>query len=170
MTEPQVQRSGKEAPVLSSPSYRGIHFDSLVRSGIPPGQTFTYEIPVNASGQWGTYWVHAHDNGQYVDGLRAPFLIHPPTEHHKYDEEFTVILSDWYHQEHGVMLDRFISVANPGGAEPVPGKEPELSFFRISSLILCVQRGTPHLFCEERTIPRSQNRHKPYWRDLESRV
>ena len=33
---------------------------TLVDSGIPPGATFDYEVPINSSGQWGTYWVHAH--------------------------------------------------------------------------------------------------------------
>ncbi|THH08995.1 hypothetical protein EW146_g8814 [Bondarzewia mesenterica] len=28
--------------------------------GIPSGETFDYVVPVNTSGQWGTYWVHAH--------------------------------------------------------------------------------------------------------------
>ncbi|KAF7966093.1 hypothetical protein HWV62_40182 [Athelia sp. TMB] len=88
--------------------------------GIPPGQAFDYVVPINASGQWGTYWVHAHSNGQYVDGLRAPVAIHPPAEHYAYDEEFTVVLGDWYHDEHAVLLNQFVNIANPGGAEPVP--------------------------------------------------
>lgn len=29
-------------------------------SGIPPGGQFDYVVPINSSGQWGTYWVHAH--------------------------------------------------------------------------------------------------------------
>ncbi|TDL21948.1 Fet3 protein [Rickenella mellea] len=94
--------------------------EGITQCGIPPGSSFTYVIPVNTSGQWGTYWVHAHASGQYVDGLRAPFVLHPPTEVHKYDEEFTVVLGDWYHEEHSVQLNKFINVANPGGAEPIP--------------------------------------------------
>lgn len=31
-----------------------------------------------------------------------------------------MVLGDWYHDEHHVLLKQFISVANPGGAEPVP--------------------------------------------------
>jgi iron transport multicopper oxidase len=60
--------------------------------------------------------------GHYVDGLRAPLVLHPPKEAYSYDEEFTVILGDWYHQEHQVLLAEFINIANPGGAEPVPGR------------------------------------------------
>ncbi|KAH9000834.1 Fet3 protein [Lactarius hatsudake] len=100
--------------------------------GIPPGQSFDYVIPINSSGQWGTYWVHGHSSGHYVDGLRAPFVIHPSKEVHSYDAEFTVVLSDWYHKEHSVLLKHFISVANPGGAEPVPD----------SALIYFAQNGT----------------------------
>lgn len=49
-------------------------------------------------------------------------MLHPPTEVHSYDEEFTVILGDWYHDQHADLINQFISIANPGGAEPVPGK------------------------------------------------
>lgn len=95
-------------------------------------------VPVNSSGQWGTYWVHAHSSvshvttvrrllintpkqGQYVDGLRAPLVLHPQAEVYVYDDEFTVVLGDWYHSEHSVLAKHFISIANPRGAEPVPG-------------------------------------------------
>ena len=46
-------------------------------------------------------------------------MLHPPTEVHSYDEEFTVILGDWYHDQHADLIKQFISIANP---EPVPGK------------------------------------------------
>ncbi|KAN0107686.1 Fet3 protein [Russula decolorans] len=100
--------------------------------GIPPGQSFDYVIPINSSGQWGTYWVHAHASGQYVDGLRAPLVIHPSTEVHSYDAEYTVILGDWYHNEHSTLLKSFISISNPSGGEPVPD----------SALIYFAQNGS----------------------------
>jgi iron transport multicopper oxidase len=93
---------------------------AVSQCGIPPGQSFTYEVPINSSGQWGSYWVHAHAAGQYVDGLRAPVTLHPPKEAYSYDEEFTVVIGDWYHQEHDVLLAQFINIADPGGAEPIP--------------------------------------------------
>ncbi|GJE86451.1 multicopper oxidase FET3 [Phanerochaete sordida] len=93
---------------------------SISQCGVPPGQSFDYTVPISTNGQHGTYWIHSHAGGQYVDGLRAPVVIHPPQEKHSYDEEFTVVLGDWYHDEHSVLLKQFISVANPGGAEPVP--------------------------------------------------
>ncbi|KAK0215678.1 Fet3 protein [Armillaria fumosa] len=88
--------------------------------GIPPGGQFDYVVPINSSGQWGTYWVHGHAKGHYVDGLRGPVVIHPSKEVYSYDEEFTIILADWYHEQHEDLLKQFISIANPGGAEPVP--------------------------------------------------
>ncbi|KAI0765253.1 Fet3 protein [Fomes fomentarius] len=100
--------------------------------GIPKGSTFDYVVPINSSGQWGTYWVHSHASGHYVDGLRAPVVIHPEKEAHSYDEEFTVVLGDWYHDQHADLLDQFINIANPGGAEPVPD----------SALVYFAQNGT----------------------------
>ena len=35
-------------------------------SGIPPGGQFDYVVPINSSGQWGTYWVHAHSSVNYL--------------------------------------------------------------------------------------------------------
>lgn len=72
--------------------------------------------------QPGTYWYHAHVKGQYPDGLRGPFIVTDPESPYKgkYDEEIVLTLSDWYHQLPSTLLKRFISYANPTGAEPVP--------------------------------------------------
>lgn len=45
------------------------------------------------AGRW-----HSHTGVHYQDGLRAPLIIHGPSEPHQYDEEYTIILSDWYHE------------------------------------------------------------------------
>ena len=49
-------------------------------------------------------------------------MLHPSNESYRYDEEFTVILGDWYHQQHATLLQSFLSNANPFGNEPIPGK------------------------------------------------
>lgn len=54
---------------------------------IPPGASFTYNIPIT---QTGTYWIHGHHKGHYVDGLRAPLIIHNPNEAYQYDDEYTI--------------------------------------------------------------------------------
>ncbi|KAF8952436.1 hypothetical protein CPC16_003869 [Podila verticillata] len=84
---------------------------------IPPGASFTYNIPIN---QTGTYWIHGHHKGHYVDGLRAPLIIHNPNEAYHYDEEYTLTFADWYHEEHAVLLLQYLSIFNPSGAEPIP--------------------------------------------------
>ncbi|KAL4068587.1 Ferroxidase [Scleroderma yunnanense] len=113
---------------------------AVSQCGIPPGQTFDYLIPVNTSGQWGTYWAHAHSLGQYVDGFRTPLVLHPSQETYQYDEEFTVVLGDWYHQEHSVLVKQFISIADPGGAEPIP--DSALMYFAQNSSYLPPIAGT----------------------------
>lgn len=59
--------------------------------------------------------------GHYIDGLRAPLIIHPPKETFSYDDEFTVVISDWFHEEHSVLVKDFISPLNPNGIEPAAG-------------------------------------------------
>jgi iron transport multicopper oxidase len=105
-------------PRRKLPTYRILIFFC---SGIPPGGETTYKIAINASSQWGTYWVHSHAPGQYTDGLRAPFVIHANREPYTYDDEFAVVLGDWYHEQHSVLIKEYISTSNPDGIEPVPG-------------------------------------------------
>jgi iron transport multicopper oxidase len=39
----------------------------------------------------------------------------------QWDEEYTLVVSDWYHRQHYDLLEEFMSWKNPTGAEPVPG-------------------------------------------------
>jgi hypothetical protein len=53
-------------------------------------------------------------------------IIHPKNETGrgdsvKWDEEYTLVVSDWYHRQHYDLLEEFMSWKNPTGAEPVPG-------------------------------------------------
>ncbi|KAH0420162.1 multicopper oxidase [Colletotrichum camelliae] len=110
-----------------------LHFHGLFQNGtnymdgavgvtqcaIPPGKSFTYDFKFDQSG---TYWYHAHNDGQYPEGLRGPVVIHDPEGPYngKYDEELVITLSDWYHQSTRYLIKELISVENPTGAEPVP--------------------------------------------------
>ncbi|KAH7915028.1 Fet3 ferroxidase, partial [Hygrophoropsis aurantiaca] len=127
--DPLVVHVTNSLDVPTSLHHHGLFFNStswmdgavaVTQCGIPPGQTFHYTVPVDTSGQWGTYWVHSHDHGQYVDGFRAPLTLRPNEEAYEYDEEYFVILGDWYHQEHPVLMEQYISVDNPNGVEPIP--------------------------------------------------
>jgi iron transport multicopper oxidase len=87
----------------------------VTQCGIPPGQSFSYLVDNTVNKQYGTYWYHSHYKGQYIDGFRAPLIIHKTQEAYAYDEEFTVSLYDWYHDEHKVLMKQFLSEANPSG-------------------------------------------------------
>lgn len=103
------------------------HFDGAVSTTqcpIPPGQTLDYVI--DTSRQLGTFWIHGHHEGQYTDGLRAPFIIQSQNntgraDNVTWDDEFTLVASDWYHDEYAYLIDsQFLNWKNPTGAEPVP--------------------------------------------------
>ena len=96
------------------------YYDGAVgttQCAIPPGQSLTYEIPIDL--QAGTFWIHGHFNGQYVDGLRAPVVIlpeEPRSDGLVWDDEYTVVVSDWYHDTHPTMVkERFLVWVREGG-------------------------------------------------------
>ncbi|KAF4122242.1 iron transport multicopper oxidase [Geosmithia morbida] len=98
------------------------HMDGAVgvtQCAVPPGEVFTYEIQLQRPG---TYWYHAHNDGQYPDGLRGPIVIQDPDGPYEdsYDDEIILTLSDWYHRPMKDLIKDFINVENPTGAEPVP--------------------------------------------------
>ncbi|KAH0541524.1 hypothetical protein FGG08_003999 [Glutinoglossum americanum] len=132
-----------------------LHFHGLFQNGtthmdgpvgvtqcaIPPGGRFTYNFTID---QAGTYWYHSHVRGQYPDGLRGALIVHDPESPYKdqYDEELVLTLSDWYHSQMPPLIDRFLSYANPTGAEPVP----EAALFNdTQNLKVRVQPGKTYL-------------------------
>ncbi|KIY47458.1 ferroxidase [Fistulina hepatica ATCC 64428] len=122
--------------------------------GIPPnGGTFDYVVPINSSGQAGTYWAHAHSKGQYTDGLRTPLILDAEDElPYDYDGEFVVLMSDWYHAQYSVLINEFISIANPGGAEPVP-KAPLIYMATRTTSGSDASDTNPVAFNENATLP-----------------
>jgi iron transport multicopper oxidase len=110
-----------------------IHFHGMYQNGtnemdgpimvtqcpIPPGADFTYNFTVN---QNGTYWYHCHADYCYPDGYRQAFIVHDSESYFadQYEEEFTVTVSDWYHELVEGIAPDFLSVYNPTGAEPIP--------------------------------------------------
>ncbi|WVR04611.1 hypothetical protein IAU60_001622 [Kwoniella sp. DSM 27419] len=96
----------------------------ITQCSIPMGHTLTYEV--DTSIQTGTYWFHGHYLGQYVDGLRSPLVILPQnatgrSDDLTWDNEYTLVVSDWYHRQHlDLLTNDFLTWHNPTGAEPVP--------------------------------------------------
>ncbi|KAL8776311.1 MAG: hypothetical protein Q9213_008322, partial [Squamulea squamosa] len=115
---------------------------SATQCAIPPGGSFVYDFNID---QPGTYWYHSHDSGQYPDGLRGALIINDPDSPYKdqYDEELVLTLSDWYHDQMPGLLARFISHANPTGAEPVPDAA---LMNETQNLDIKVQPGKTYMF------------------------
>lgn len=93
-------RVKNELDTISSIHWHGLILPSemdgvpgLSFPGIPPGETFTYEFPLQQSG---TYWYHSHSGFQEQLGLYGSIIIEPkdPDPIH-YDREHVVVLSDW---------------------------------------------------------------------------
>ncbi|KAG2209631.1 hypothetical protein INT46_007323 [Mucor plumbeus] len=89
----------------------------VTQCAIPSGSKLTYEFTPE---QHGSYWIHSHYMGQYMDGLRAPVVIHAKNETYQYDYDVTIPFQDWYHASSTEGLKTFMSEWNPTGAEPVP--------------------------------------------------
>ncbi|KAJ5575668.1 Multicopper oxidase type 2 [Penicillium sp. DV-2018c] len=86
---------------------------------LAPGSHMQYHFDVDHPG---TYWYHSHNMGQYPDGFRGALIVHDPHPPFKFDEEITITLSDWYHQEMPGLLNTFQSKVTPNGprGEPLP--------------------------------------------------
>ena len=75
--------------------------------------------------QCGTYWYHSHNLGQYPDGLWGPLIVHDPNSPYagEIDGEFTITLTDWYHEQMPNLLETYQSKSNEesnSGDEPTP--------------------------------------------------
>ncbi|KAH6573303.1 hypothetical protein BASA50_007892 [Batrachochytrium salamandrivorans] len=102
----------------STPYYDGAA--GVTQCPIADQDSFRYDISV--PDQHGTYWWHAHYKAQYVKGLRGPLIIKDPENEPytaDYDEEYIVMLTDWYHAKTSAeILDPFM--VSLTGNEPIP--------------------------------------------------
>ncbi|CAG8573960.1 4993_t:CDS:2, partial [Acaulospora morrowiae] len=85
---------------------------------IPAHSYFEYDFSI--PDQSGTYWYHSHFQTQYVDGMIGAFIVDDPDDPYlnKYDEEYVVILQDFYHTEASELLASYLK--SKDGNEPVP--------------------------------------------------
>ncbi|OAA59567.1 ferrooxidoreductase [Niveomyces insectorum RCEF 264] len=132
-----------------------IHFHGMFQNGtnemdgasmvtqcpIPPGSSFTYNFTVN---QNGTYWYHCHTDYCYPDGYRQALIVHDSEAPfaNSFAKEFTITLSDWYHDLMTDLSRQFMSVFNPTGAEPIPDA---FLFNDAQNVSLAVQPNTTYL-------------------------
>ncbi len=61
--------------------------------GIQPGETYTYRFKIR---QNGTYWYHAHSNGQEQDGLYGGIVIQKAQDPAQAQRDYVVLLSDFH--------------------------------------------------------------------------
>ncbi len=65
--------------------------------GIAPGETFTYRFKIR---QTGTYWYHAHSQGQEQDGLYGSLIFSPAGKDPiQSDRDYVIVLSDFTNEE-----------------------------------------------------------------------
>ncbi|KAB5522817.1 Cupredoxin [Coniochaeta sp. 2T2.1] len=111
-----------------------IHFHGMFQNGtnhmdgvpgvtqcpIAPGGSFRYEFTV--TGQSGTYFYHAHQATQALDGLVGPLVIHArdelETQPIPYASDRVVLVQDWYHDLSAGLLREKLSPGYEGA--PVP--------------------------------------------------
>ncbi|CAI7678208.1 unnamed protein product [Penicillium discolor] len=86
----------------------------VTQCALPPGSQMQYHFDITEPG---TYWYHSHNAAQYPDGLRGALIVHDPNAPFEYDDEFTLTLSDWNHQQ---MPDLLSGPVVLGGKEPFP--------------------------------------------------
>jgi len=64
--------------------------------GVAPGATFTYRFTIR---QHGTYWYHAHTEGQEQDGLYGALIVHPKNKQPDADREYVMVISDFSEED-----------------------------------------------------------------------
>lgn len=88
--------------------------------GIPYNETLVYNFTVDD--QVGTYWYHAHTGAQYIDGLRAPLIVHDEKKEKEWNitSDRVITVSEIYKKNYFAVMKKFLSRYNPTGAEPIP--------------------------------------------------
>uniref|UniRef100_A0AAV1U7F4 Laccase n=1 Tax=Peronospora matthiolae TaxID=2874970 RepID=A0AAV1U7F4_9STRA len=71
----------------------------ITQCQIQPNVTAIYRFTPD---KCGSFWYHGHEEVQYAYGLRGALLVHCPEERQQsweadVEEEYTVVIGDWYH-------------------------------------------------------------------------
>ncbi|RIB14335.1 multicopper oxidase [Gigaspora rosea] len=105
----------------------------ITQCPIPNNGHLLYNFTVK---QYGTFWYHSHFEGQIVDGIKGPLIIHNTKDPYlkEYDFEYVITLSDWYHIPSGEIHPILLSPSYKGG-DPIPnsGEISGIGQFNCSS-------------------------------------
>ncbi|QRV76916.1 Multicopper oxidase [Ceratobasidium sp. AG-Ba] len=100
----------------------------ITQCPIPAGSSFTYEFTI--TGQYGTYWWHAHASTQLADGIHGPLVVHSPDDPLKrgvdYDEDQIIMVADWYHDTSAVITEALLSSSGYHGSIAAPSPNSAL--------------------------------------------
>ncbi|CAG8486582.1 6664_t:CDS:2 [Funneliformis caledonium] len=91
-----------------------IHKEAVYMDGVPyitqcpiqNGSSFILDFKATHPG---TYWYYSHYGTQRADGLYGALIVIDPEESklYNYDDEETILLSDWYHDESAALLKKY---------------------------------------------------------------
>ncbi|EMD88541.1 hypothetical protein COCC4DRAFT_208631 [Bipolaris maydis ATCC 48331] len=83
----------------------------ITQCPIRPGQSYTYTFVANPAG---THWYHAHEKGQYPDGLRGKMIVHDRAWEKTLgiDKQIFLSMSDWFHRSMPELIDEYMSPDN----------------------------------------------------------
>ncbi|KAF5987243.1 L-ascorbate oxidase [Fusarium coicis] len=85
---------------------------------IAPGRSFTYNFTIGDEEQ-GTFWWHSHSEVQRADGLWGGLIVHSPNEVDLPQEDYLLMIGDWFHQSQTQVLGWYADASSRGN-EPVP--------------------------------------------------
>ncbi|OAV92302.1 hypothetical protein PTTG_03930 [Puccinia triticina 1-1 BBBD Race 1] len=93
-----------------------------------PGTTFTYQFSV--TGQFGTFWYHAHYGALLADGISGPLIIHSPQDPlvrgRDFDTDQIIFMNDWYHDPSTTIARKLLSTKGYNGTLAAPSPNSAL--------------------------------------------
>ncbi|KAI8711503.1 hypothetical protein NCS52_01414100 [Fusarium sp. LHS14.1] len=90
----------------------------ITQCPISPGQNFVYNFTIGDD-EHGTFWWHSHSDVQRADGLWGGLIVHSPQEVSPPQEDYLIMVSDWFHRSHTEVLAWYADASSRGN-EPVP--------------------------------------------------
>ncbi|CEL58655.1 hypothetical protein RSOLAG1IB_08718 [Rhizoctonia solani AG-1 IB] len=115
----------------------------ITQCPIPSGGSFTYKFKI--TGQYGTYWWHAHAGSQLSDGVHGALIVHSVNdplkrgEHYDYDQ--IIIQGDWYHNTSAEIVKALDTPQGYQGSQAAP--PPVSAMFNGYGTFNCKKFGTP---------------------------
>ncbi|GFF43525.1 laccase-1 [Aspergillus udagawae] len=119
----------------------------LSQWAIQPGQSYTYEWRADT---YGTYWYHAHDKAEIMDGLYGPIRIRPSPNR---DSPFSMISNDPADIQAMKQAERYGNLVTLSDWDHLTGKEYMKAMEETGYDIFCADsvliNGRGSVFCQD---------------------